>query len=119
MRVLIEDADSRIEFVHLELDLASFMRALTGLAYVECDMETNGLEHVGKLCERKELIVEMPDEADHSRLNRVRIAYGRAKQKAPEGYTVSSCFGSQDSFFRKDDRNYARTTMTRWVEKTE
>lgn len=49
--------------------------------------------------------------------NRKEAAQKKAQKKAPKGWLASTYFGSQDSFFVEDGKDYASTTMSRWVEK--
>jgi hypothetical protein len=39
-----------------------------------------------------------------------------AKEHCPYGWTPDLYFNSQDSFFYKDKKRFARTTIRRWVE---
>lgn len=55
INVTIRDANSRIDFVSLQVPLASFAEALTGLSEVEADMVVRGLNNVGKVREHQHL----------------------------------------------------------------
>ncbi len=110
----ITDVDARIEFVELEISYADFTRALTGQAYVVCDMHVRGLENVGKQRERDTITVEMPE---CSYYDRKATAVAEVHHHIKEGWTSSDYFGSQDSFYTKDNIQYAKTDIFRWIDK--
>jgi len=113
--ISVTDADAHVEFLEIEIELADMMRCLTGGHATECWMETRGLDVIGKMNERMNLEFEMPE---HGYSNRVEVARKAADKAAPEGWSVSGYFGSQNSFFERDGVKMARTTMDRWVEKS-
>jgi len=112
--IRVEDDDAVIRFLDIEMDLADFAECITGLSYVNCEMEVRGLENVGKKRESMPIIFEMTA-VDYD--VKVDTAIKLAEEAAPEGWVCSSYFGSQDSFFYKDGKYYGRTTAYRWVEK--
>ena len=115
--ITVRDSDAGIEFLEIDISLESFAECITGLAYAECDIEFSGLENVGKQIERDTIEFEIPEYIYFG--TRKEIAYKLAKETAPDGWIVSNYFGSQSSFFRKDGKDYARTSISRWVEKVE
>ena len=114
IKISIEDSDAIITFLDIEIDLADFAKCITGLGMVDCDMEVRGLENVGKKRESMPIVFEMPSVGWGMKRG---TAVELSQKAAPEGWTCSTYFGSQDSFFTKDGRDYARTTAYRWVEK--
>lgn len=113
--ISVTDADAHVQFLEIEIELADMMKCLTGGYQIDCWMETRGLDVVGKMNERLNLEFEMPE---HSYSDRVEVARKAADKAAPEGWSVSGYFGSQNSFFERDGVKMARTTMDRWVEKS-
>lgn len=112
--IKVRDNEARIEFLRIQIDLDKFTECLTGLAYVECDMEVHSLDKINKQEERKPLIFKMPS---GSNAWNKEIAVARAIEHTPEGWTPSLYFGSPSSFFTKDGKPYAKTYISRWVEK--
>lgn len=57
IKIAVDDQDSRIQFLELEVSLADFASALTGMSEVECDMVVRGLQNVGKVRETQTLVI--------------------------------------------------------------
>lgn len=109
---LIDD-NASITFARVKLNRGQTCQALSRLAYTHCTkMEVRGLDRVGKKMEHKTLEFVMPD---CSWADKRQIAELEAKKQCPKGWVCSDYFGSQNSFFRKDSVEYARTTIRRWV----
>lgn len=53
MEIRITDDSSSVEFVTATLSLENFAKAITGLGYTDCDIETRRLDLVGKKREHK------------------------------------------------------------------
>ena len=113
--IQIYDKDARIKFIEVEIGLANMMQAITGLGNVSCEFETRGLDCVGKVRESEPFIFEYKHEGNYN--DKAKNAHISAIAQAPDGWTPSSYFGSKDSFFSKDGKDYARTTINRWVDK--
>lgn len=105
----IKDVDANIEFLELEIGLEEFAKALTGLAGAECEMQFRWLENVGKRVE----IDTFEFECKRDKQEAIR----KVKKLCPKEWRPSTYFGSQNSFFKKDGKDFARTTIRRWVEK--
>jgi len=112
--ITIQDEDAKVQFVEVEVSLANMMQAITGLGNVPCEFVTRGLESVGKVREAKSLEFEIGCES--WRMDK-DMAYAKAREACPVGWIASEYFGSKDSFFSRDGKNYARTTIVRWVAK--
>ena len=114
IHISIKDKDARVQFLELKISYSDFTEALTGMAFVECDMEFRSLDCVGKMIEKDTLTFPMPL-TTYS--NRVEVAIRESSLATPDGWTTSSYFGSKESFFTEDGKDYARTTISRWVDK--
>lgn len=53
IRISLEDKNSHIHFVELDIDFKQFGMAVTGRGSQPCDMELRGLEFLGKTAENK------------------------------------------------------------------
>jgi len=115
IKIELRDTDAVIEFAIIYLSLENYAQVITGLSHVECDIEVRDLDKVGKVRQQDILVIEMPQETDWKKQK--EIAYEIAKAKCPEGWIASSYFNSQNSFFKKDGKEYAQTQIVRWVEK--
>ena len=114
--IKVEDVDAGITFLALEIDYASFAEVITGMSMVDCSMEVRNLKNVGKSIERDN--IEFPISYEGYRSERKDAAIEAARSHTPEGWEFSEYFGSQNSFFSKDGETWARTSIYRWVEKT-
>ena len=113
--IKVRDDNSRITFLEIEIDLAKFTECLTGLSEVDCNIKTRGLGKVGKTKEMKPFEFEMPEDKKWDNDRKV-IAANLASKLAPEGWKPELYFNSQNSFFDKDGKQYARTSLLRWID---
>ena len=111
----IEDLTSRIEFVEVQVKLQDFSEILTGLGHVSCSAEVHNLENVGKFYEHKQIEFPLPGLGAYA--NNREEAITESEKHCPEGWECSSYFGSQNSFFFKDSKTWARCSIYRWVDK--
>ena len=112
--IQVKDRDASIKFLELEVDYDKFAECLTGLAEVDCEIKVNKIENVGKVIERKKIEFEIPGpeyEVSDEIMKRL------APENTPDGWECSVYFNSQDSFFKKDGKEYARTHISRWIDK--
>lgn len=118
-RIEVEDESSGIRFLKINLSAEQFMACLGRLANVECDLELQGLEQVGKALEVGEYEFKIPAELySHRYTNRNFFddaAQELAQSQLTDGWIADSYFGSQGSFFQKDGEQWARVTIRRWV----
>ncbi len=112
--IAVRDTDAAVRFLKLEINYDDFTKCLTGLSEVPCDVEYGDLDKVGKKREMKSLEFMLP--APKYKMKK-DVVEELAKAAAPEGWTPSLYFGSQDSFFKRDGEDYATTTISRWVDK--
>lgn len=109
----LHDELSRQTFVDLQLTPEQTAKAMSRLPHTPVEKcEVIGLDRVGLKMEHQPLQFPMPK---HEWKMRSEVAYAEALKHCPEGWTASAYFGSQDSFFRKDGKEYAQTTIRRWV----
>ena len=107
----IRDNASREEFVEVRLTASQLCQALSRSANTPCEIKTRNLDRVGKTMIMDDLVFEMPK---HCYINRKDVAKQEATRVCPDGWTPDLYFGSQRSFFSKDGKEYARTTIRRW-----
>lgn len=116
-KVLVELRDelSRVKFAKVELTPSEFCRLLSRTVEIDCTIDINGLEKVGKKLIISHLEFEMPDGGWG---NREDTARQLVVEKCPEGWEPDLYFGSRDNFFRRDNKNWVRATIRKWVEVT-
>ncbi len=109
----LRDYGSSIDFVKVRLTSEQFTKALSRLSFTECEVEVFHLDLVGKTQIHKNFEFEMPDGVSFK--DEKKVAEEIVKRDCPEGWEPDLYFGSQNSFFTKDDKKYARTIIRRWV----
>jgi hypothetical protein len=112
----LTDSDASITFAKIRLTVEQLSSALSRLAYTECDIELNGLEKLGKKMQHKEFEFELPrqnmSQRDSKELTKIA---NKLLSDLNEGWSSDTYFGSQNTFFVKDGKTYARCTIRRWV----
>jgi hypothetical protein len=112
----LHDEDASLTFARVKLTSTQYCQALGRLAYTPCfSMEVKGLDKVGKQMENRPLIFEVPKELPYKRDERDKLLIPILEKVCPEGWVYDMGFHSQDSFFSKDGKSYAKTTIRRWV----
>lgn len=120
-RTVIEfrDADANLLFARALLTPKQLSQALSRMGDVSCDMEVYAIEKIGTKHECLKLEFEIPEGLGWGYKRDESKIYELALQAAPEGWTPDNYFSSQDSFFSKNGKEYARCTIRRWVKNTE
>lgn len=118
-KIEVEDASSGIRFLEINLSSEQFMSCLGRLAMVKCDINVKGIEKVGKTMEISKHEFEIPDYVYSLKLDDPDTFTQEVRELAQDGlmdgWIADSYFGSKDSFFTKDNKQYARVTIRRWV----
>lgn len=112
VRIELHDKTASITFAEVTLTPEQFTKAMSSLAYTPCETNVRGLDLVNKKMEWKNFEFEIPNDWMNEKKNAERII----KDVCPEGWEPSMYFGSQDSFFKKDGKRFARVTIRRWVD---
>jgi len=98
--------------VDLELPPKETCQALGRLVHIPCKVRYGELDRVGKKMETDYIVFPIPK---HDYNDRNRVATEACAQYCPEGWIADNYYGSQGSFFEKEDQQYARCTVRRWV----
>lgn len=112
--IQIHDNASVTNFIEIKLTPEQLSSALSRLAYTRCEVNVRDLDIVGKKRLVMPLIFEIPK--DYDRRANEALLNDLAIQHTPVGWTTSTYFGSQDSFFTEDGKRFARTSVYQWVE---
>jgi hypothetical protein len=113
----VSDEESRTTFLKIKLTPEQLSSALSRLAYTECkNIVVTNLDRVGKKKETKEVILEI---SDRHRYSQNPTHWDELTQfvqsKLDDGWVADNYFGRKNSFFSKDDKNYVRCFVVRWV----
>ena len=120
-RIEIHDDDANITLFSGEMSADSFLAALGRMSHVSFDSaELRGLDRVGKRHENKKhefaLGLNSGEWRKDERLAALRLL-DDGTAGVPDGWVADRYFGSQGSFFEKDDIRWARCTIRRWIDK--
>lgn len=107
----IRDNVSNQAFVEVTLTAKQLCQALSRLMHTPCKIETHCLERIGTKMLMDKLEFEMPK---HDYKNRKEVAEKEGARLCPEGWTPDLYFGSQHSFWSRDGKEYAVTTIRKW-----
>lgn len=109
----IEDDKANTTFVKVNLTPSQLMACLSRQGYVDCELFVSGLDRVGKTHENMEYTFEIPEKLNNSshqdELQKI------AQSQLTDGWIAEGYFGSQNSFCRKDGKQYARCIIRRYV----
>lgn len=114
--IQIKDEASAIVFVDIRLTPEQFCRAIGREMSVECaKTEIRGTDLLGKKMENKYYTFFVGDlkKGQTEELN--RQATLSLKRDGMADWVPDKYYGSQGSFFSKEDKNHARVTIRRWV----
>ncbi len=109
----VEDTLSSKKFMSLTVTPENFCAALGGLSSVSCKGSVKDLERIGLKMEHKEFKFPLANVTYN--FSRKDVAKKLVVQCCPVGWVPDTHFGSQSSFFKKDDKWWARTIIRRWV----
>jgi len=113
--ITIKDRTSNTDFVEVKLTPEQFCQAALGrLMITECEGRVRNLDHVGLKHENKSHEFEIPENLSYGE-ERKEIVRKLSIETCPEGWQPDNYFESQNSFFKKDGKEYARCTIRRWV----
>lgn len=106
----LTDELSGVKFAEIKLTPDQLNSALSRLAYTECEMDIRGLDKIGKKHERKKFEFQLPEDMrGYGSLQEV------CQNKLTDGWICEGYFNSQDSFFERNGRKWARCIICRWV----
>ena len=113
LSIELVDKNASTVFAQIRLNEKQTCQALSRLGYTRCKIDVRGLEKIGKKHEHKPLEFMMPNNISFGKRN--DVAKLRCGEDCPDGWTPDLTFNSQNSFFKKGDTDWARTTIRRWV----
>lgn len=110
----IIDNNAHTTFATIKLTSEQLCTALSRQARVECDIDVYNIDRVGKKMIHKQHEFEIPFSIDYN--NKNQMLSELIKDTLPEGWISDNHFSSQNTFFEKDGKKYARTTIRSYVE---
>ena len=116
-RLEVRDNNANTTFPRIELTPEQLSQCLSRLANVKCDAEVNGLDKIGTNHENKSFDFEIPESLRSSSKAKelYEIAVSKLNESGKSEWTPDKYFASQDSFFYKDGKPFARCIIRRWT----
>jgi hypothetical protein len=112
----IEDDLASTTFVKARLTPEQLSAVLSRQARIDCELEIRGLEKIGKKHENKYFEFEIQKGLRDSKYSEsLRTIAQNLLNNQDEGWIAEGYFSSQNSFFEKDGKQYARCTIRRWI----
>ena len=113
--ISIKDDTSNQIICEVTLSPEQLSCALSRLANTPCDVEVypKAFDRLGKTMETDRMEFEIPSTLDGRKDMDALVKL--ANEATPDGWTSDYYFGSQDSFFKRDGKEYARCIIRRWV----
>jgi len=115
--ISIKDELSRITFLNLEISYENFGKLMSGLSCVDCDFKIKEINKIGKKKITNELIFEMPEGYEYE--NRKTIAcdiVNHGIKIGHEGWEIKDSLNSKNSFYSKDDIEYCKMNIAKWID---
>lgn len=109
------DNDSSTNFAQVKLTPEQLSSALSRMSHTDCEISLSGMERVGKKMEVSTLEFEIPFSPFEVRDNYEEI-HKIALTLSSDGWIPDNYYQRQNTFFKKEDKQYARTTIRRWIE---
>lgn len=109
------DMDANITFVKVELTPKQLSEALSRIAHTECDINVFGLDNIGKTMVNKRHEFEIPTGIRFGNADFKETLSELIKETLPDGWISDNYFNSQDTFFKRDGKEYAQTTIRQWI----
>jgi hypothetical protein len=97
------------------MNLADLTKLTAGSRGIYVDAEIKGLDRIGKKMEREVFVFPMPENSLYGKDKKV-LAANECKKHIPIGWTSDDYYGSQNSFFYEDKKEFARVNIRRWVD---
>lgn len=116
-RIELRDRKAKAVIARLKLDPTQLAQILSKLAHVECQIEIPSIDKLGKTMELSYFEFEMPYEIIDIDLDKL-ADYAQDKVDRTfigDGWIAERYFSSQKSFFKQFEKDWARTTLRRWV----
>lgn len=107
------DKDASTTIVEIKLTPEQLSSALSRLSHTDCKAELHNIERAGKKHECKSFEFEISKSLRGSQ--HAEELSNLAQSHLSDGWLAESYFASQNSFFERDGKQYARCTIRRWI----
>lgn len=114
--IVIHDAVSSLRILEITLTPVQLSQAMGRLSMTKCAVFVNeySLDKLNRKLEVSQHEFEIPD-FGYDKRNKKKDVFELAVKSCPDGWQPDNYFESQGSFFTKDNKQYARCTIRRWI----
>ena len=109
------DSESVQVFARVTLTNDQLASMLSRLHRTDCKIQVKNLELVGTKMEHQSFEFEIDKEMQYSRISINNHCLKALDDKGMAEWIPDNHYGSKDTFFEKDGKAFARTTIRRWV----
>ena len=113
----VRDSDAAITFLRIKISPQQLSDLLSRRCDVECHADVFGLDKLGKKHQNENFEFEVPIDIERGNRNEIlneiclkELALHDMPDWVPDKY-----YQSQNSFFKKDGKSYARAVIRRWI----
>ncbi len=110
----LHDSKSATKFATIKLTNDQLASALSRLSHTDCSVELVGLDKVNKEMKWQYYVFEINQEIRKSNAALNQKCLKCLQDDNMTDWIPDSYFGSQNSFFEKDGKYYARATIRKW-----
>ena len=111
----VRDEASGVSFCEVTLTPEEFSSALSRLADTPCNITVRGVDKIGKKHEHKSFVFEIKERPAYHEHDGIRALAQQLLDEEGDGYISDGYFKSQDSFFERDGKLYAKCSVRRWI----
>ncbi len=111
----IRDSESFCTFVKIKMTAEQFTAAIWRLGNVECEWEVYNLDKIGKKQENEYIVFEIPEKlSSKDTIELIKLCSLAMVEQGYAWWQSDNYYESQNSFFNKDWKRYARCTIRKW-----
>ena len=110
----IHDTNANINFCKIRITPEQLSEMLSRQEYVRCEISVAELQKVGKKHENKQYEFEIGGVKKDDEETLYLCAVRSLSEDKMSDWTPDKYFRSQNTFFKKDGKEYARCTIRRW-----
>lgn len=113
----LRDNDAATTFCKVTLTPEELSKALSRLSNTPCNIEVHNVDRLGKMHENETFEFEIPKElrGSSNTAELTKMCINSLKELSMEEWKTDGYFASQNTFFERDGKTYARCTIRRWI----
>lgn len=115
-KIEVYDQDANVCILKIDIGPEEVLKMLGRQGHVKCDARVydNNFAKIGKTHENKDFVFEIENRPYSARYSDQELKE-LADSQLTDGWVSDCYFGSQNSRFTKDGKEYARAVIRRWI----